>query len=75
MTITSCTFAVAGMSTGHIKLFNMQSGLLHRGELGRPRGVCGLLLLYIVSVGNALIAMHLTKTLTGAKYSNNYMHA
>ena len=44
VTITSCgNFAVAGMSTGHIELFNMQSGL-HRGELGRPRGGCGNLL-------------------------------
>lgn len=43
VTITSCgNYAVVGMTSGHIELFNMQSGL-HRGELGRPRGGCGLL--------------------------------
>ena len=54
MTITSCgNFAVAGMSTGHIELFNMQSGL-HRGELGCPRGGCGLLQSLIISVAYKL---------------------
>ena len=65
MTITSCgNFAVAGMSTGHIELFNMQSGL-HRGELGWPRGECGILqslsefLLHISYAANA----HFAKTI------------
>ncbi len=71
MTITSCgNFAVAGMSTGHIELFNMQSGL-HRGELGWPRGECGILqslsefLLHISYAANA----HFAKTIL------NYMRA
>ena len=36
--ITSCgNFAVIGYSTGHVDVYNMQSGL-HRGTYGKPRG-------------------------------------
>ena len=38
MCITACgNFAVVGMTTGHVEMFNMQSGL-HRGEFGGTRG-------------------------------------
>lgn len=38
VTITACgNFAIIGMSTGHIEMFNMQSGI-RRGEFGKPRG-------------------------------------
>ena len=30
-------FAILGMSSGHIEVFNIQSGI-HRGEIGRPKG-------------------------------------
>ena len=39
VTITSCgNFAIIGMNTGHVEMFNMQSGI-HRGEFGKPRGL------------------------------------
>ena len=39
-TITSCgNFAVLGMNTGHVEVFNMQSGL-HRGVLGGEGEEC-----------------------------------
>lgn len=39
--ITTCgNFAVIGMTTGHIEMFNMQSGL-HRGEFGEPKAHTG----------------------------------
>lgn len=39
VTVTACgNFAIIGMNTGHVEMFNMQSGL-HRGEFGRPRGL------------------------------------
>ena len=51
VTLTGCgNFVLLGMSTGHIEMFNVQSGI-HRGEFGRPRGECVLiedLLLMIV---------------------------
>ena len=39
VTITSCgNFAIIGMNTGHVEMFNIQSGI-HRGEFGKPRGL------------------------------------
>ena len=39
VTITSCgNFAIIGMNTGHVEMFNMQSGI-HRGEFGKPKGL------------------------------------
>ena len=36
--VSGCgNFTIIGMSTGHVEMFNMQSGL-HRGEFGAPRG-------------------------------------
>ena len=36
--ITSCgNFAVIGYSSGHVDMYNMQSGL-HRGSYGNPAG-------------------------------------
>ena len=36
--ITGCgNFCVLGMSTGHVEMFNIQSGI-HRGEFGKPQG-------------------------------------
>ena len=38
VTMTGCgNFVILGMSSGHIELFNVQSGI-HRGEIGRPKG-------------------------------------
>lgn len=39
--ITACgNFAVVGMTSGHVEMFNMQSGL-HRGEFGGPQAHTG----------------------------------
>ena len=36
--ITACgNFAIVGMTTGHLEMFNMQSGL-HRGVIGKGKG-------------------------------------
>ena len=36
--VSGCdNFTIIGMSTGHVEMFSMQSGL-HRGEFGAPRG-------------------------------------
>ena len=36
--VTGCgNFTIIGMSTGHVEMFNIQSGL-HRGEFGSPKG-------------------------------------
>ena len=38
MCITACgNFAIVGMTTGHLEIFNMQSGL-HRGVIGKGKG-------------------------------------
>ncbi len=38
MVISGCGhFVVLGMSSGHVEVFNIQSGI-HRGEFGSPRG-------------------------------------
>ena len=37
VTLTGCgNFAILGMSTGHIEMFNIQSGI-HRGEVGKQK--------------------------------------
>ena len=43
VTLSGCGhYAVLGMSSGHVEVFNVQSGI-HRGELGRPKGKYALL--------------------------------
>ena len=40
VTLTGCgNFAILGMNSGHIEMFNVQSGI-HRGHFGRPKGSC-----------------------------------
>ena len=58
VTMTGCgNFAILGMSSGHIELFNVQSGI-HRGEIGRPKGRCrhdeNLILLTVWIIGDTV---------------------
>ena len=42
MALSGCGhYAVLGMSSGHVEIFNMQSGI-HRGEIGKPRGMSSM---------------------------------
>ena len=57
VTLTGCgNFAILGMSSGHIEVFNVQSGI-HRGEIGRPKGmyICACIIMQVNVVGERVL--------------------